>query len=126
MKLLLTLACMGLLQVCNAQNEKMPQHPKTYDLTKKAKSSKYHEGDNVLFTQPQYSVIAKVKGGEVTELVAREKNGKEYPPQSVTKQPEKQSKNSKGKVIVMTPICIYCFHLRCCGWICFETYAHCR
>jgi hypothetical protein len=72
---------------------------------------KYYEGDNILFTQPQYSVIAKAKGGEVIELVAKEKNGKEYPLQSVTRQPENQSKNSKKKVVVRTPVCIYCFHL---------------
>ncbi len=80
MKLLLTLALIGLTQLSFGQQQKVSPNSKTYNLLKQEKSTKLHEGENVFVTKPGYSIIAQVKDGKIYRWIAKDKAGKEYLP----------------------------------------------
>jgi len=120
MKILLTIVFfLGLIPLCNAQTEKNEESAEIINLLKQSNAAKGHEGDNVLLARPGYSIVAKVKKGSVSEIIARDNDGKEYQPQSITKVPS-QNSIARGKVKVMKTIYIYCFYIPGWGWRCAE------
>lgn len=90
----------------------------------KKQVKQFHDGENVAVSKDNYSIIAQVKNKRIEQWLIREKNGKEYLAESITK--SQVQKKKKKNMVEMEPICIYCFYVQCCGWVCIQTYNNCR